>query len=191
MLGPPEPGGRCMKASPDPRSYCTTKLVVPRDSRSPTATVIVTSYVPVPAPWGRVIGTALVKVPPCRVNSVVGFATGAPLWRTSRVSRTATDRSAWGVNTVYVATRFTVPPRLTGFGVALGRVIGRGLCCFRPRPVLAVEVVADRPAGQPAQQPADDNARCPFPDEAAQHRTPGGAHARSNRCLRVHLDRLA
>jgi hypothetical protein len=43
--------------------YCTEKLVVDVDRKSPDATVVVTSYVPVLAVAGMVIGKAVLYVP--------------------------------------------------------------------------------------------------------------------------------
>jgi hypothetical protein len=60
------------------RAYCTEKLVVELDCRSPETTVVVTSYLPVRAFAGRVIGKAELYVPVWRAPSTAGFATSSP-----------------------------------------------------------------------------------------------------------------
>jgi hypothetical protein len=61
------------------RAYCTEKLVVELDCRSPETTVVVTSYLPVRAFTGRVTGKAELYVPVWRATFTAGFATSSPL----------------------------------------------------------------------------------------------------------------
>jgi len=49
---------RSRKVGGDNSSYCTEKLVVEVDCRSPEATVSITSYLPVRAFGGKVMGRA-------------------------------------------------------------------------------------------------------------------------------------